>query len=74
MTKRWYHGSSDGTIRTHHTFIVNTNSNITSTFTLTSSSSTSVISPQPFDNNTDTIAKNAVGQRNVIAKIKEATQ
>ncbi|CAG8519607.1 5922_t:CDS:2 [Racocetra fulgida] len=63
-------------IRTHHNFIVNTNSNSnrTSTSTLASSLSTSsVISPRPFDN-TDTIAKNTVGQKNAIAKIKEATQ
>ncbi|CAG8513446.1 12213_t:CDS:2 [Dentiscutata heterogama] len=46
---------------------------LVSTSTLALSSSTSVISPRPFDN-TDTIAKNAVGQKDAIVKIKEATQ
>ncbi|CAG8795276.1 7935_t:CDS:1, partial [Gigaspora rosea] len=61
------------TIRTQRNFTVNTNSNRASTSTVASSSSiSSVILPQL--DNSDSIAKNAVGQRDAIAKIKEATQ
>ncbi|CAG8779778.1 18245_t:CDS:1, partial [Gigaspora rosea] len=61
------------TIRTQRNFIVNTNSNRASTSMVASSSFiSSVILPQL--DNSDAIAKNPVGQRDAIAKIKEASQ
>ncbi|CAG8831639.1 15007_t:CDS:1, partial [Gigaspora margarita] len=68
-----YLTTAPSTIHIQHNFIVHTSSNRASTFTVTSFSSiSSVILPQL--DNSDAIAKNAAGQRDTIAKIKEATQ
>ncbi|CAG8851821.1 25205_t:CDS:1, partial [Gigaspora margarita] len=61
------------TICTQHNFIVYTSFNRVSTSTVASSSSISSVILLQLDNS-DAIAKNAVGQQDTIAKIKEATQ
>ncbi|CAG8819797.1 18372_t:CDS:2, partial [Gigaspora margarita] len=64
---------ASSTIRTQCYFIVHTSSNRVSTFMVASSSSISSVILLQLDNS-DAIAKNAVGQQDTIAKIKEATQ
>ncbi|CAG8590844.1 15283_t:CDS:1, partial [Gigaspora rosea] len=59
------------TIRSHHNFMVNTNSRASTLKLVSHTFTLSVISSQLDD--PDIIAKNAVGQNDVIAKIKEAT-
>lgn len=67
-----YLSTVPSTIRSYHRLMVNSNSNSTSTSTFASPSASTVTSLQQFDINT--VAKNAVGQHNAIAKIKNATQ